>query len=347
MKRRAKIVRDYRARRRTAESEKAAALASAQRFDCGKSTLRRYARLWRQGGRRALMPRYQHKPSRARLTLSAKATAVALALRAHLGWCGQRIAEELRRRGLAHVSHTTIYRLFRRYHVPVRIYHPVGKRHGIRYKQQRVKASNWTWHIDFAGPLEDARAQKHSVLIVIDSYSRWLLALEVVEDQKAETVESVLEALFQRYGKPRVLISDNARCFAPPQPHQHHRFKRFMAGHGVEHRLTKPYYPQTNGKAEAMVKTFKRECLRRLGAPWQWSQVRGSLEQFQAWYNYYRSHGGIGYRVPSQLYAGVRLPRQGLKNIFGFLAESAIALDHVPQIRAQNRMDRLAPVPVS
>lgn len=347
MRRRAKIVRDYRARRRTAATEAEAAEACAERFGCGESTLRRYYALWREKGKRALLPRYQRQPPRARLTLSQTATDVALALRAHLGWCGQRIAEALRVRGLAEVSHTSIYRLFRRYPVPRRTYHAVGRRDGINYRKQRVKAPNWTWHVDFAGPLEDATGEKQSVVIVIDGYSRMLLACEVVADQKAETVEEILDTLFERYGKPRVVITDNARCFAPVEPDQRHRFAEFMAEHGLEHRRTKPYYPQTNGKAEAMVKTFKRECLRRLGGPWQWSGVVGCVGSFQAWYNFYRSHGGIGYRVPSQRYAGVSPARQGLEKLFGFLPESAIVVDQVPEITAQNRTDRLALVPVS
>ena len=160
MRRRAQIVRDYRARRRTADTEAEAAEGCAERFDCGKRTLRRYHRRWRGGGKRTLLPRYQQKPPRARLTLSAAATQVALALRARLAWCGQRIAEELRLRGLAEVSHTTLYRLFRRYHVPRRTYHPAGGRDGIRFRRQRVKAPNWTWQIDFAGPLDDADGQR-------------------------------------------------------------------------------------------------------------------------------------------------------------------------------------------
>lgn len=347
MKRRAKIVRHYRAYRRTAETEEQAAHACALRFGCGKSTLRRYHKRWSEGGTRALMPSFQQQAPRARLTLSGVATQVALALRAHLGWCGQRIAHELKLRGLAEVSHTTIYRLFRRYHVPVRTYHPVGRRDGIRYKRQHVKAPNWTWHVDFAGPIEDANGQKKSVLVVIDSYSRWLLALEIVDDQRAETVEAVLHSLFEQYGKPRVLVTDNARCFAPVEAQHDHRFAQFMATHGVEHRLTKPYYPQTNGKAEAMVKTFKRECVARLGKRWPWSALRGCTEAFRAWYNFYRSHGGIGYQVPARFYAGISLVRAGVENIFGFLPESAIALHAVPEITVQNRVDRLALVAVS
>jgi transposase InsO family protein len=349
MKRRYKIVRHYRAYRRTMDSEAEAARATAERFGLGRSTLRRYKRLYDAGGKRALLPRYQldaPAPSTA-LPITSPAAQLALSLRAHLGWCGQRIADELRQRRLAEVSHMAVYRLFRRYRVPVRAYHPVGKRYGIRFRKQRVRAPNWTWHVDFAGPLEDAQGQKRSVLIVIDSYSRMLLACEVTADQKAETVERVLGELFERHGKPQVVITDNGRCFAPPKPGYDHRFARFMAEHGVEHRRTRPYYPQTNGKAEAMVKTFKRECLGQLGSGWVWSQVEQSEQAFRAWYNFYRSHGGLGYQVPSALYMGVKLPRVGLSNLFGFLPESAVEMDVVPEVTKATRAKHLALLLVS
>lgn len=157
--------------------------------------------------------------------------------------------------------------------------------------------------MDFLGPLEDPDGTKRSMLVVVDSYSRMLLALEVVEDQTAATAERVLAGLFERYGTPQVLITDNGRAFAPAQEGHDHRFVRFLAAHAVEHRRSRPYYPQTNGKAEAMVKTVKRELLSVLGrlsadGHWRWLEVALATAAFAGWYNFYRAHGALGYAVP-------------------------------------------------
>jgi transposase InsO family protein len=41
-----------------------------------------------------------------------------------------------------------------------------------------------------------------------------------------------------------------------------HVFGRVCAERGVEHRLTKPYHPWTNGQAERMVRTIKEATVR-------------------------------------------------------------------------------------
>jgi len=347
MKKRRTIVRDYQGRRGTDIAEAEAAAQTAARFGLSASSVRRFYRCWREGGKRALLPCYR-RPSRRGSPLPFAVIEVILALRARLGWCGQRIAHELETRGIARVSHQTVYRVFRRYHVAVRCYHPVGKRDGIRYRRQRTRAPNWTWHIDFAGPWTDQDGRKQSLVVVIDSYSRMLLALEVVEGQRAESVEAVLEALFARYGTPQVLITDNGRAFAPSLPNQGHRLWRFLAQHGVEHRRARPYYPQTNGKAEAVIKTIEREFLRLLGwrkgtaEGWRWSEIAAERAAFQGWYNFYRAHSALGYQVPAARYAGIALDKQGLANIFGLLAESAVAVEALPMITQNNRLDRLS-----
>ncbi len=351
MRHRLRMVKEYHARRHAGSLEHEAAAQAAERFAGSTRSVRRHARAYHIGGKSALVPRYTLPPPPPS-ALGWPVISAVLALRAHLGWCGQRIAAELAQRGIAEMSHTAVYRMLRRYHGRIRTYHPVGRRDGIRYRRQRVCAPNWTWHIDFAGPLLDPDGVSRSLLVVVDSYSRMLLALDVVEDQRAATAERVLggtsssAGLFAQYGRPRVLITDNGPTFAPPQGGYEHRFARFLAAHGVEHRRTKPYYPQTNGKAESMVKTVKRELLRVLGRRsaddrWRWSEVASEAASFVGWYNFYRAHGALGYAVPASRYAGVALPKPGLSSVFG-LVGSEVDVAALPSITKENRAENLA-----
>lgn len=347
MRHRHRIVKEYRARRHAGDREREAAARAAERSGCSARSVRRFDAAVRVGGKGALMPRYTLPPPRPP-ALGWGAIGAALALRAHLGWCGQRIAAELAQRGVAQVSHTAVYRLLRRYHMPTRAYHPVGKRDGIRYRRQRVRAPNWVWHVDFAGPLEDPDGVTRSVVVVVDGYSRMLLALDVVADQTAATAERALARLFAQHGRPHVVVTDNGPAFAPPQDGYDHRFARFLREHGVEHRRTRPYYPQTNGKAEAVVKTVKRELLgvlarRSADGRWRWAEVEARAPSFVGWYNFYRAHGALGYAVPASCYAGVSLPKPGLSSVFGLgVAGSEMDVDALPTITAETRTARLA-----
>jgi transposase InsO family protein len=294
------------------------------------------------------MPNYQHL-NQACSTRPLHVVQVVVALRMLLGWCGQRIAAELEHREIASISHMSVYRLFRRYHVQTRTYHPKGKSAGIRYRRQQVHAPNWTWHLDFGGPWTDARGIRHSILVVIDSYSRMLLALEIISEQSSEAAEAVLARLFEQYGRPRVVITDNGRAFVPSRPGWAHRFGRFLAAHGIVHRRTRPYYPQTNGKAEAVIKTVERELFSKVSfgsdGCWLWSEVAAHRQQYVGWYNFYRAHGALGYEVPASRYAGVRLPKQGLEQLFGY--GDGVELAVLPEITSQTRVERLSLMPLN
>jgi len=297
------------------------------------------------------MPSYQEK-SRAKTDLTFEIIRIILSLRGLSGWCGQRISAELRERGTADVGHMTVYRLFRRYHVRTRTYHPGGRSDGIRYGRQDVKTANRTRHTDSAGPREDSAGVTRSLLTVIDSYSRMLPYPGVAADQKAETVGDILTDLSGIYGSPRVIITDNGRAFAPSPEGWEHRFPAFLSGYGTGHRRSEPYYPQTDGKAGAVVKIAGREFPRHSG--WEpgrngkryRSEISEDVSGFRSWYNFYRAHVALNYNVPVRLYAGITMPKQEVKNIFGFLPESRIETGKLPVINKENRLRNLRLIPL-
>ena len=66
---------------------------------------------------------------------------------------------------------------------------------------------------------------------------------------------------------------------------------------GIRHLRTRPYRPQTNGKAERFIQTMLRE--------WAYGRIYGSSAeragQLGGWldrYNYRRKHGSLGHRPP-------------------------------------------------
>ncbi len=79
--------------------------------------------------------------------------------------------------------------------------------------------------------------------------------------------------------------------------HLSRAFHEAAAQHGIAHPRTRPYRPQTNGKAEAFVKTLQNGWAYR--RPYQATAERiTALPGFLAYYNDYRPHGGLDGDTP-------------------------------------------------
>ena len=72
------------------------------------------------------------------------------------------------------------------------------------------------------------------------------------------------------------VLTDNGMAFADLPKNRNgpsrrylgaHIFDRVCAENGIEHRLTKPYHPWTNGQAERMNRTIKEATVRGIPLP--------------------------------------------------------------------------------
>ncbi len=89
---------------------------------------------------------------------------------------------------------------------------------------------------------------------------------------------------------PRI-VSDNGPQFTARD------FKQFIKLCGMTHVRTSPYYPQSNGKVERVIKTVKVEGLRP-ASPTTESEARRAVAAVVARYNGVRLHSAIGYVTP-------------------------------------------------
>jgi transposase len=181
VRRRLKAIRTYRFwRERLPEQE--AARRAANQFQVSDSTIRVWERLYRQSGRKALVPK-PCGPQAVATKVPIQIQFLIVALRRLLGWNEKRMAKELAQRQIIKVSHTTVGRIFARYHLPTRTYHSLARRDGIPKRRYEKQAPNWQWHMDFAETrLTDGR--KVVIVVLIDDHSRFCLCCQVVPDRR-------------------------------------------------------------------------------------------------------------------------------------------------------------------
>ena len=338
---RVRMVDDYQSRCKYLKKGQAAAQVAA-RSGCSASLVRHYTRVAKQQGRAGLMPRSRapHQPKR-RLTFDL--IGLIVTIRLLTGWGAQRIARNLAQQsqGEIKVSHTTVWKLLRQRRLTRRINHPVGKRAGVRYRRWGRTRPNELWHLDCKVSERWIPGVRVTLLIVIDAYSRYGLLTRVRwGDANAAWIVEMLEACAAQYGRPEALLTDNGSIFIAQRVED-------WLGKPLLH--SAPYYPQTNGKAEAFIRTILRECLdlevadrqRQAGddqtAFTDLVELQSCLDQWLLYYNNYREHSSLNYQSPVRRYTG-----QSYRAL-GFAAVPRLAHLDIGFVKVLEKPDKLDP----
>jgi transposase InsO family protein len=132
------------------------------------------------------------------------------------------------------------------------------------------------------------------VHVAVDDYSRIAYA-EVLKDERTATAIGFLQratAFYRRHGiEVERVLTDNGSCYRAAL---HALACRRL---GIRHLRTRPYRPQTNGKAERFIRTLLHG--------WAYGAIyRSSIERTRAldgwlWhYNHRRRHSALGHQPP-------------------------------------------------
>ena len=128
------------------------------------------------------------------------------------------------------------------------------------------------------------------LFIAIDDHAR-VAFTAIHPDEKREQAVAFLRNAVAYYAKLGVkvkrLLTDNGSAF------RSYPFRDACAELGITHKFTRPYRPQTNGKAERFIQSALREWA--YGWIYQNSAQRTkALASWQHHYNCHRPHSGIG-----------------------------------------------------
>jgi putative transposase len=160
---------------------------------------------------------------------------------------------------------------------------------------------NQLWTADFKGQFKTRDARYCYPLTVADAYSRYLLGCRALSSTKTLGTKSAFQRLFQEYGLPQAIRTDNGNPFACSTAiGRLSRLSAWWIRLGIRPELTQPSHPEQNGSHERMHRTLKAETTRPPCAN-RCAQQR-TFERFRREYNQERPHEHLQQRSPSQLY---------------------------------------------
>jgi transposase InsO family protein len=200
------------------------------------------------------------------------------------------------------------------------------KRHGLVKKRRRVRrireahpifradGPNEIWSVDFKGEFRMGNMRYCYPLTVMDSYSRYVLAVVGMHRPTYEGTRAVFQALFKRYGLPKQIHSDNGEPFASAVSLSRlTRLAVWFMELGIQPVYSDPAHPEQNGSHERMHEELKAEATRP--PAYSLGPQQRKFNAFRREYNEERPHQGLGQRRPREFYrrSARRLP-EGIRS---------------------------------
>jgi putative transposase len=231
--------------------------------------------------------------------------------REYPSWGAPKIRERLRRRcpEVQCPAISTVHAVLDRYGL-------VTRRRRRRVRLQGTGLSQPTqpndlWCADYKGEFMLANRRYCYPLTVTDFASRYLLTCEALSTTKEQYAITVFERLFQEFGLPRAMRTDNGVPFASAHAlYGLSKLSVWWLRLGIALERIKPGHPEQNGRHERMHLTLKREATKPAARNVLQQQAR--FDTFLDQYNGQRPHEGLAMQVPADVYAPSPRPYRGV-----------------------------------
>jgi len=163
-----------------------------------------------------------------------------------------------------------------------------------------MTAPNGTWTADFKGHFKTRDGVYCYPLTIVDGCSRYLLACQGLLSTAIAVSRPIFLRLFQEYGLPQVLRTDNGVPFATTALGRLSTLSVWWIRLGILPELIAPASPQQNGRHERMHRTLKAEATRPPSGNLQAQQTR--FNRFRHEYNHERPHEALQQETPASCY---------------------------------------------
>jgi len=271
------------------------------RYAISRKTAYKWVTRYEREGASGLVARSSRPGSSPQATAAREVAAIVAVRKQYPSWGGKKIVAVLRER---HPTWTlpaisTANDILKRH----RLVPPRRRRRALAhpgYQPTCVTAPNQVWTADFKGQFRTHDGVLCYPLTVCDAFSRFVLGCHGLLGPTTRGACGVFRQLFQRYGLPTAIRTDNGEPFAAPSLARLSRLSVWWIRLGITPVLIAPASPYQNGAHERMHRTLKAETARPAAADLRAQQRR--FHAFRRRYNEVRPHEALGQQPPSRLY---------------------------------------------
>lgn len=174
-----------------------------------------------------------------------------------------------------------------------------------------AQAPNTVWTADFKGWWRLGNRERCEPLTVRDAFSRFVLALRVPLSSDSEAVRAEFVRLFETYGLPQVIHTDNGAPFACTRAVLGlSRLSAWWVSLGIQLDRSRPAHPQDNGAHERLHRDLAAEVQSQV-QPDRAAQ-QAACDLWREEFNWVRPHAALQGRCPGEVYRkSERLYREG------------------------------------
>lgn len=159
---------------------------------------------------------------------------------------------------------------------------------------------NDVWSSDFKGQFRLGNREYCYPLTVLDGVSRYLVGCQGRSSVCERGAREVFERLFEEYGLPWQMLTDNGTPFSSPGLCGLSRLSVWWIKLGIQPLRIERGHPEQNGRHERMHSTLKAETTRPPGGSMR-AQQR-TFDRFRREYNEERPHEALDQRPPGSVY---------------------------------------------
>ena len=161
---------------------------------------------------------------------------------------------------------------------------------------------NKLWSVDFKGWWWTKNKSPCFPLTIRDGYSRYMLDIRALEGTGFESTKAAFEEVFERYGLPDEILSDNGTPFGSVLAVQGlTRLSAWWIKLGIRPRRILPACPFMNGSHERMHRDMKAELQRT--PLWNLKEEQRRFDEWRHEYNTIRPNQALGMKRPASVYS--------------------------------------------